>query len=208
MSTTRPSLFLSFEGIDGAGKSTQIRRLVDRLRHGGHEVVESVEPGASRIALQIRQILLDPANCEMSPFAELMLYFAARAQNADQLIRPALERGAIVVSDRFTDSTIAYQGHARGLGEDVVRQLHEIACHGLQPDLTVFLDIDPVTSAARRGQADRMESEPDTFRAKVREAYLRLVEAEPQRVRRIDGTESPDAVAGEIWALVEPRLPK
>lgn len=203
MSTTRRGLFLTFEGIDGAGKSTQIRRLTDRLRLAGREVVETVEPGASRIARQIRQILLEPANAEMTPTAELLLYFAARAQNASELIRPALDRGAIVVSDRFTDSTIAYQGHARGLGEDVVRRLHDIACPGLTPDLTIFLDIDPAISAQRRRGADRLENEPDEFRAKVRDAYLQLAAGEPSRFHRIDGAQSADAVAGEVWRLVE-----
>lgn len=206
MSTTERGLFISFEGIDGAGKSTQIRRLMDRLRSAGREVVETVEPGASRIARQIRQILLDPSNAEMSPTAELLLYFAARAQNAEELIRPALTRGAIVVSDRFTDSTIAYQGYARGLGERLVRELHRIACPDLTPDLTIFLDVDPAVSAQRRRGADRLENEPDEFRAKVREGYLRLSASEPQRIRRIDGAQSPDAVAGEIWRAVEPHV--
>jgi dTMP kinase len=206
MSTTERGLFVSFEGIDGAGKSTQMRRLTQRLRLGGREVVETVEPGASRIARQIRQILLDPSNPEMSPTAELLLYFAARAQNADELIRPALARGVIVVSDRFTDSTIAYQGEARGLGEGLVRQLHEIACHGLTPDLTLLLDIEPGLSALRRRGADRLENEPDEFREKVRAAYLRLAASEPQRVHRIDGSQSPDAVAAEIWQVVSPHV--
>jgi dTMP kinase len=206
MSSTERGFFISFEGMDGAGKSTQIRRLVERLRAGGREVVETAEPGASRIARQIRQILLDPANSEMSPTAELLLYFAARAQNAAELIRPALRRGAIVISDRFTDSTIAYQGGARGLGEGLVRQLHEIACPNLSPDLTILLDIDPALSAQRRRAADRLENEPDEFRAKVREAYLRLAASEPDRIRCIDGGQSPDAVAGEIWRAVEPHV--
>lgn len=206
MSTTERGVLITFEGIDGAGKSTQIRRLVERLRRTGREVVETVEPGASRIALQIRQILLDPSNSGMSPTAELLLYFAARAQNASERIRPALARGAIVVSDRFTDSTIAYQGFARGLGEHLVRQLHEIACPGLQPDLTILLDVDPAVSAQRRRGADRLENEPDEFRAKVREGYLRLAASEPDRIRLIDGSQSPDAVAGEIWRLVEPHV--
>jgi dTMP kinase len=207
MSTTeRRGFFISFEGIDGAGKSTQIRRLVERLRLSGRDVVETVEPGASRIARQIRQVLLDPANAEMSPVAEMLLYFAARAQNASELIRPALARGAIVVSDRFTDSTIAYQGYARGLGEALVRELHEIACPGLTPDLTILLDIDPAVSAQRRRGADRLENEPDEFRSRVREGYLRLAAREPDRIHAIDGVQSPDAVAGEIWRLVEPHV--
>src|SRR5512133_1996373 len=121
MSTTSGrGLFITFEGSDGCGKTTQMRRLAERLRASGQEVVETAEPGGTPIGRQIRAILLDSANRELSSTAELFLYFASRAQNVDQCIRPALERGAIVLSDRFTDSTIAYQGAARGLGADVV----------------------------------------------------------------------------------------
>lgn len=199
-------LFITFEGIDGAGKSTQIRRLVERLRASGREVVESVEPGGSPISLKIRKILLDPENQDLSSVAELLLYFAARAQNIDQVIRPALERGAIVVSDRFTDSTIAYQGAARRLGGEVVWRLHEIACRGHNPDLTIYLDIDVETSAARRSTVDRLEQEPDDFRRAVREEYLKLVLSDPERVKRIDGSQSPEAVTESIWKTVEPHV--
>lgn len=197
-------LFITFEGIDGAGKSTQIRRLIERLRSSGREVVESVEPGGSPISVKIRQILLDPENRDLSPVTELLLYFAARAQNIDQVIRPALARGAIVVSDRFTDSTLAYQGAARGLGEELVRQLHEIACRGINPNLTLYLDIDLATSASRmQASPDRLEQEPDDFRRIVRDTYLKLATIEPDRVRRIDGSHSPDEVTAQIWNIVE-----
>jgi dTMP kinase len=199
-------LFVSFEGIDGAGKSTQIRLLAERLRAQGREVVETCEPGTTAIGVQIRRILLDRANHELSPTAEMLLYFAARAQNVDQIIRPALARGAIVISDRFTDSTLAYQGEARGLGAPMVMDLHRIACRGVEPSLTLYLDIDLATSAARRGEPDRLESEPDSFRQAVRDAYLRLVNDQPGRVHGIDGSQPLEVVAASIWTLVEPHV--
>jgi len=202
----RRGLFITFEGVDGGGKTTQIARLLERLRALGREVVESAEPGGSRISQRIRQVLLDPATPELSPTTELLLYFAARAQNVDEIVRPALERGALVVSDRFTDSTLAYQGIARGLGEEVVRQLDRIACRGLKPHLTLCLDIDLATSARRAAKRDRLENEPDEFRAKVREAYHRLAAAEPERVRLIDASGSPDAVAELVWKEVAARV--
>ena len=176
--------------------------LLERLRRTGREIVESAEPGGSRISLRIRQVLLDPTTPELSPITELLLYFAARAQNVDERIRPALERGAIVVSDRFTDSTFVYQGAARGLGEDVVRQLDAIACRGVKPDLTICLDIDLATSAQRASRRDRLEEEPDAFRERVREAYHRLAEREPARMRLIDASGTPEQVAELVWQAV------
>ena len=200
---TKPrGLFLSFEGIDGAGKSTQIRRLSARLQNAGREVVCTVEPGGTRIGTRIREVLLDPSTPELSPTTELLLYFAARAQNVDQVIRPALERDAIVISDRFTDSSLAYQGAARGLGEDLVMALDRVACRGLKPDLTIYLDIDLATSEARVLSKDRLEGEPDEFRRRVREAYLSLVKREPQRFRQIDGTGTEDSIESAIWEAV------
>ena len=204
---TKPrGLFLSFEGIDGAGKSTQIRRLSARLQNAGREVVCTVEPGGTRVGTRIREVLLDPSTPELSPTTELLLYFAARAQNVDQVIRPALERDAIVISDRFTDSSLAYQGAARGLGEDLVMALDRVACRGLKPDLTIFLDIDLATSEARVLSKDRLEGEPDEFRRRVREAYLSLVKREPQRFRQIDGTGTEDSIESAIWETVSPHV--
>lgn len=206
MAEATSGFFITLEGMDGAGKSTQFRLLLERLAATGREIVESIEPGGTRVARRIREVLLDPATPELSPMAELLLYFAARAQNCHQVIRPALDRGAIVVSDRFTDSTIAYQGIARGLGEDLVRQMHEIACGGLSPDLTLFLDISVETSAARMRDRDRLENEPDEFRRQVRDGFLKIAAAEPRRFVVIDGEAPPEAVAQRIWAEVSDRM--
>ena len=136
------SLFLTFEGMDGSGKTTQMRLLAERLRARGREVLETAEPGGTRIGIEIRRILLDAANQELAPTAEMLLYFACRAQNVDEWIVPALAAGKMVLSDRFTDSTLVYQGCGRGLGAETVLTLDRIACRGLAPDLTLLIDID------------------------------------------------------------------
>ncbi len=215
MSTTEPrrGLFITFEGMDASGKTTQMRRLAERLQCSGHDVIETVEPGGTPIGDQVRAILLDPANQELSPTAEMLLYFASRAQNVDERIVPALEAGRIVLCDRFTDSTLAYQGIARGLGEEPVLALDRIACRGLQPDLTIFVDIDLATSVARkqaRSQtdrpSDRMDDQAAEFHRRVREAYLSLAAGSPQRFLTIDGRGDVETVAARIWAAVQPRL--
>jgi dTMP kinase len=208
-------LFITFEGPDGSGKSTQFRRLSERLRREGYEVIESAEPGGSEIGRQIRRILLDPANQDLTATAELLLMFAARAQNVEQVILPALTDGKIVLSDRFTDSTLAYQGGARGLGDAVVREIHEIACRGLDPDLTLCIDIDTEVGLARAnhrnrnatGHAEsRLDQQTLEFHRKARAAYHDLARAEPRRFRLIDGDGTSDAVALRVWSEVEPRL--
>ncbi len=206
--------FITFEGIDGCGKTTQMRRLARRLREEGYQVEETIEPGGTRIGKQIRRILLDTANQEISPATELLLYFASRAQNVSQRIRPALAAGKIVLSDRYTDSTMVYQGFARGLGEEVVAALERIACRGLKPDLTIYLDIDLETGLARaRARNDsrqgreaaetRMDEQSREFYQRVREGYRRLAGREPGRFRVIDGRRDADAVAADVWAAVE-----
>lgn len=199
-------LFVNFEGIDGCGKTTQLRLLAGRLREAGREVVETVEPGGTRIGERIRAILLDPASQEMFPTTEMLLYFAARAQNVDQIIAPALKLGKIVLSDRFTDSTMAYQGLGRGLGEALVQTLDEVACRGLKPDLTFLIDIDLETSLARartrnreNSSSDRMDEQRPEFHERVRAAYLTLAGREPRRFRVIDGRGGIQEVAAEVW---------
>ncbi len=203
MSTTeRRGLFITFEGPDGSGKSTQARMLAERLRKEGREVLESVEPGGTPIGQQIRRILLDPANTELSATSELLLMFAARAQNVEQWILPALQAGQIVISDRFTDSSIAYQGSGRGLGWEKVFELDRIACQGLKPDLTICIDIDTETGLARAmargGSETRLEEQAIEFHHKVREAYHELAQREPRRFRLIDGGGTPEAVAEKV----------
>jgi dTMP kinase len=204
-------LFITFEGPDGSGKSTQARLFAERLRQAGREVLESVEPGGTPVGQQIRRILLDPANKELTATAELLLMFAARAQNVEQWILPALHQGTIVVSDRFTDSSIAYQGAGRGLGWEAVYQLDRIACQGLVPDLTICIDIDTETGLARalaRGNSEtRLEEQAIEFHRKAREAYHDLARREPQRFRLIDGRGTQDAVAAQVWEQVAPILP-
>jgi dTMP kinase len=207
-SLARKGVFITLEGPDGGGKSTQARLLAERLRREGHVVLESVEPGGTRIGQQIRRILLDPAYSELRPTAELLLMFAARAQNVEEAILPALEQGQIVVSDRFTDSSIAYQGAGRGLGWDTVLQVDRIACRGLKPDLTLCIDIDTETGLARahsrnRNETAKSESRLDEqaveFHQKARAAYHELAQREPRRFRLIDGRGAPEAVAEKVW---------
>jgi dTMP kinase len=216
MSTTEEGgLFITFEGTDGSGKTTQIRRLIERLRAEGYTVVGTAEPGGTPVGMQIRRVLLDAANRDLSPTAELLLYFASRAQNVDQWIRPALARGEIVVCDRFTDSTLVYQGAGRALGAEVVHALHRIACRELDPHLTIYLDIDLETSLARaraRNREDtgnpetRLDDEPVGFHNVVRSAYLALAAAEPERFRVIDARFDPDTVERAIWDQVQAAL--
>jgi dTMP kinase len=206
----KQGIFITFEGMDGSGKSTQMRRLAARLRGLGRTVVETVEPGGPPIAMKIRRILLDSANQDLSPAAELLLYFASRAQNVDQVIRPALDRGEIVLSDRFTDSSLVYQGFGRGLGADAVRDLERVACRGLKPDLTILVDVDAESSLARaraRNDAEphcetRMDDQSLDFHREVWRAYHALAEAEPERVKVVNGRAGIDEIEREVWNLV------
>jgi dTMP kinase len=203
-------LFITFEGLDGSGKSTQMRLLADRLRGEGLAVLETAEPGGGRIGQQIRRILLDAANQELTATAELLLMFACRAQNVDELILPALAKGEIVLSDRFTDSSIAYQGYGRGLGTEIVLDVDRVACRGLIPDLTLCIDIDPLVSLARAharnreqdGSETRLDEQDLDFYRRVHEGYRQLASEEPKRVRMIGGSRSPDAIAADVWAEV------
>ncbi|MBZ5610036.1 MAG: dTMP kinase [Acidobacteriia bacterium] len=213
MSTTDRGLFITLEGPDGSGKSTQAKLLAERLRREGRQVLETAEPGGTRIGQQIRGILLNSANQELRPTTELLLMFAARAQNVEQWILPALEQGQIVVCDRFTDSSIAYQGAGRGLGTDTVLAIDRIACRGLAPDLTLCIDIDTETGLARahsrnRSNTEKSESRLDEqsveFHQKARAAYHELARLEPRRFRLIDGSGTPEAVAEKVWSEVAP----
>jgi dTMP kinase len=189
-----------------------MHRLAERLRSLGKVVTETVEPGGPPIAQKIRRILLDSANQELSPTTEILLYFASRAQNVDEWIRPALSRGEIVLSDRFTDSSLVYQGVGRGLGIDTVSDLERIACRGLKPDLTILVDVDAEASLARarsRNEAQphcetRMDDQSIEFHLKVHAAYHALAQAEPERVKMVNGRAGMDEIEREVWSVVEP----
>lgn len=206
--TTRRGLFLTFEGLDGCGKTTQMRMLAERLRASGETVIETAEPGGTEIGGAIRRILLDPANDHLSSTAEMLLYFAARAQNLDEIVRPATARGEIVLCDRWTDSTWAYQGYGRELGVDVIRSLDRIACRGRQPDLTLWIDVDLETSLKRAKSrneetesADRMDDQSRAFYERVLRGYEALEAEEPGRVVRVDGRGDLETVAERVWRI-------
>jgi dTMP kinase len=206
--------FITFEGPEGSGKSTQLRMLGERLRGAGQDVLETQEPGGTPIGIQIRHVLLDPKNRELCPTAELLLMFASRAQNVDQSILPALSARRTVLSDRFTDSTLVYQGAGRGLGADLVYELDRIACRGLVPDLTLIIDIDAETGLARARRRSARTEDPETrmeeqdvgFHRRVRDAYRQLAADEPVRVRLIDGSQTREAVAEQVWQTVRPLM--
>ncbi len=210
---TRRGLLISFEGTEGSGKSTQMRLLVERLRGMGRQVVENQEPGATVIGKQIRRLLLDPANAEMAPMTELLLMFASRAQAVAEIVRPALDRGDLVVSDRFTDSTLAYQGFARGLGVQRVRAAHELALGDLLPDLTLLIDVDLETGLERARQRNlaagaacpetRIDQQSLEFHAKVAQGYRQIAALEPKRFKIVEGRGAPHDVAARVWQEVE-----
>jgi dTMP kinase len=203
-------LFITFEGMDGSGKTTQMHRLAARLTAMGRTVLETVEPGGPPIAQKIRRVLLDAANQELSPTTEVLLYFASRAQNVDQWILPSLGRGEIVLSDRFTDSSLVYQGCGRGLGAGTVDALDRIACRGLKPDLTLLVDVDAEASLARaraRNLAEphcetRMDDQSIEFHRKVYDAYHALDAAEPERVKLVNGRTDIDSIEHAVWNVV------
>jgi dTMP kinase len=214
--TERQPLFISFEGTEGSGKSTQMRLLVERLRSEGYRVTENQEPGGTEIGKQIRRVLLDPANSAIASMTELLLMFASRAQAVSEVISPALDRGEIVVSDRFTDSTLAYQGEARGLGFDAVLSAHRLAIGSLFPHVTICVDIsvsEGLARAHRRNQRstngsceDRLDKQSLDFHDRVREGYRRIAELEPERFRIVDGRGSIATVAERVWTEIAPRL--
>jgi dTMP kinase len=206
--------FITFEGMDGCGKTTQLRLLAVSLRESGRSVVETVEPGGTEIGRQIRRILLDPANSAIHARTELLLYFASRAQNVEQVVRPALAEGRIVLCDRFTDSTLGYQGCGRGLDSNMILELDRIACQTLKPDTTILLDIDTETSLARarrrNERTDKAESRIDqeslAFHERVRRGYRSLAESEPERFIAVDGRGSIGEVATAIREALRDRV--
>jgi dTMP kinase len=203
-------MFITFEGPDGSGKTTQIRLLVEWLREQGYEVVVTREPGGTDIGNQIRDVLHDPRNTAMDATAEILLYSADRAQHVTQFIQPALAAGRIVISDRYADSTLAYQGYGRGLDLEALRTITVFATGGLKPDLTLYLDITPQEGLQRRQASgdewNRLDAEALEFHQRVRAGYMELIKQEPERWAVIDAARSVEDVQGEIRIHVQARL--
>ena len=195
-------IFITLEGADGCGKSTQAGLLAAAIEATGRETVRLREPGGTKISEKVRAILLDPANAEMVPECELLLYEASRAQLTREVIEPALARGAVVLCDRYYDSTYAYQAGGRELDDALVRRANLLGSCGVVPDRTLVLDLEPSVGYARAtaGGADRMEAEGLAFQERVRDAYLRLAAEEPERVRVIDASGEKDEVAARVRA--------
>lgn len=191
-------VFIVFEGGDGGGKSTQVARLVDSLRAEGRTVVATREPGGTRIAEQIRNVILDPANLELCDRAEALLYAASRAEHVHHVVQPALDRGEIVVSDRYMDSSIIYQGLGRGLGREEVRNINLWATHGLLPDLTFVLDVPAGFGLERVGTPDRLELAPREMHERIRDYYLEMASTDPGRYIVINARQDVDAIAAIV----------
>jgi dTMP kinase len=197
--------FITFEGIEGCGKTTQIKLLDEYLRKKGVKTVLSREPGGTKIGDKIRSILLEPEHKEMTPLAELFLYEASRAQHINELIKPAVEAGKVVLCDRFADSSAAYQGAARLLAKELVDELNDIATGEIKPDLTIILDINSeegLNRALVRGKPDRFEQEKLDFHDRVRNGYLALAKKEPKRFIVIDGEKTVEEIHKEIISCI------
>lgn len=203
-------LFVAFEGGDGAGKSTQAGLLADSLRSLGHNVIRTREPGGTPVGEQLRSLVLEHGNGEIDPRCEALIFAASRAAHATQVIRPALARGELVLTDRYIDSSVAYQGVGRELGAERIRSLNEWATTGLRPDLTVLLDVDPADGRDRRtsgeGAEDRLESEPDDFHSRIRQAFLDLAAAEPEQYLVLNARGPVEVLAGAILDRVKQLL--
>jgi dTMP kinase len=217
---SRRGKFITFEGLDGTGKSTQMRKLAAVLREAGHKVIETREPGGTPTAEKIRKVLLDSGTAGLAPLAEMALMFASRAQHIAEVIEPAMASGSIVLCDRFTDSTEAYQGSGRRLGSEPVRELHRVLCGNLQPDLTILMDSDPhasVSRARRRNKRNskntgrshdenRFEQETRAFFGRVRDGYMVIAKREPGRVVTVDARGTPGQTHQKIVEIVRKKL--
>ena len=209
-------MFISLEGIEGCGKTTQIRQLGIYLEEMGYPYITTREPGGTAIGEKIRSILLDPASKNMVPIAELLLYFADRAQHINEVIKPSLVEDKIVLCDRYFDATVVYQGYARGLDTRLIFDLHRILFHDLKPDLTLLLDLPPriglarawqeLDSGSRCGTESRFEEEALNFHEKVREGYLELARLDPKRFKIIDASRPKDEVQSDIRRALGPYL--
>ena len=217
---SRRGKFITFEGLDGTGKSTQMRKLAAALREAGHKVVETREPGGTATGEKIRKVLLDSGTAGLAPLAEMALMFASRSQHIAEVIEPALAGGSIVLCDRFTDSTEAYQGSGRRLGSEPVRELHRVLCGNLQPELTILMDSDAYASvsrarrrnkrnsksAGRSHDENRFEQETRAFFARVRDGFAAIARREPGRVVTVDARGTPGQTHQKIREVVQRKL--
>lgn len=199
-------LFITLEGIEGCGKSTQAKRLYGWLKEQDYDCILTKEPGATNI--EIREILLDNGNITMSKICELFLYLADRAEHVEKMIKPALEEDKIVISDRFSDSTIAYQAGGRNIPKEIVRDMNNVASCGIIPDITIVIDLGTEMGLARVEKKDRIEIESGDFHKRVRAEYLSIARENPDRVKIVDGTKSIEEIEEKVRKVVKPFLKK
>jgi dTMP kinase len=214
---SRSGILITFEGIEGSGKTTQLRRLATLLRQDGYRVVETREPGGTPVAERIREILLSapgkhPATESMTAVCEIYLILAARSQHVTHVIEPALQAGSIVLCDRFSDSTFAYQGYGRGLNLAALQEMNRLATGGLKPDLTLLFEVPVATGLARRRkfalEQNRLDHEAHEFHDKVRRGFLALAAREPERIKKIDGLPHPETVTVGVTSVIQAFLTK
>uniref|UniRef100_UPI00047B6145 dTMP kinase n=1 Tax=Caldanaerobius polysaccharolyticus TaxID=44256 RepID=UPI00047B6145 len=198
-------VFITFEGIDGSGKTTQIKLISDFIKNLKYGIILVREPGSTPVSEKIREILLDKENA-MAPETEAYLYAASRAELVKKVIKPALDKGNIVICDRFLDSSLVYQGIARGLGLQAVYQLNTMALGDLKPDVTILLDLDPMVAKARLKKLDRLESEQLDFYRKVREGYLYLADREPERIKVVDAAQGVQQVFEDVLSIIKNKM--
>ncbi len=202
-------VLITFEGIEGSGKSTQIERLSSYLMDKGLPVLTTLEPGGTPLGTKLREVLLNSKADEIIPLSELFLYLAERAQHVREMIIPALSEGKIVISDRFLDATVAYQGYGRNLDLTLIEKLNGLASQGIKPDLTILLDMETTSGierARRGGKGDRLEKEGNFFHNRVREGYLRIAALEPERVKIVNASDSVDTITVTIRKYVDELL--
>ena len=214
---SRSGVLITFEGVEGSGKTTQLRRLATLLRQDGHRVVETREPGGTSVAERIREVLLStpgkqPATESMTAACEAHLILAARSQHVTHVIEPALQAGSIVLCDRFSDSTFAYQGYGRGLNLATLQEMNRLATGGLEPDLTLLFEIPVATGLARRRkfalEQNRLDHEAHEFHDNVRRGFLALADSAPNRIKKIDGLPHPETVTVEVTSVIRAFLTK
>lgn len=208
MKSPMRGLFITLEGIDGCGKSTQREMLAEKLKSRGFEIVVTREPGGTVIGEGIRQLLVSDASVHIAPTTELLLYVAARAQHVAELIRPSVDVGRIVISDRYTDSTVAFQGYGRGLDLDIIESLNRFATGGLKPDLTIVFDLDPNTARSRSvsrpvgGLLGSFDEQHADFHERMRAGYLKMAKNDPSRIRVVDASGSADETHRQVMSIV------